>query len=1229
MKNEALAKHVDAMVPIASEWWRSLLFDAVGTTASTEKRGFASTSNSLVLLFCLFCVSFAQAATRTIAAGETLEISAENYDTLNCLNGSTLKFKSSYKQSSAHPGYVDLSNHIIATNGTFTIDVTELPDGIGLFLQQNFACSDVRIKGRRFVAFGGTNQGSTLSAWDVASITFLSSEGEDVTSSLTAGEGVLFKGCATIWTKPNCRYEVCDGAEICLGGVKAADFGLFTPNNDGEIVIDKVLCYIMNTNMMSTTAPIRVRPGSQLSFKPCTRSGLFNWSGASSVDLVNDVILEGEGNKKAQLIHRASKTCLVTGSVTGVGNFTFVTENYGSPCAGFVGPLDFYGRIYVHGNTGSQVGSPCDFYIAASNPGSPTNTLKIGGSTKTIFGTPNVARVTASKPTAVTIAQLEGLYETNTTSRQVYAGELVAQAGQTVTVQRVSGPVKLVGDGRFVIGQLAADAELFVSSTVTTHFETAPTAGKVIFTRTMDTESFTVEVGAAAYMVEPYAGVRAVTNAALGGVVRTGETLNYRVRGAENFTYRLTSNDSWRESLSLWIDPNEPSRYEILDYTSTPHVDKKYECVELMHDVRADQTYLLQNNYQRTATGGQASTWHKASSPYPYIVTDLGPVVGGTRLNYLSAGAYKSDSARRLYVGKEGTKPYEMVTMPAKFVVMVFGGQNGGGMALLKDGNGTTRNVFARCETTETPTLSMPIFTNAAFRTWIDGVEVNPTETGHLKSGWQVVSFRTGGNGIAGFGYTQLSYKNGGGQNYGDILVFSEELTNEQRRDVERTLSRKWGLSYPEEAAADVSVGGAGTVTVEANVRPSGLFTGTFNVAAGATLVVGEGEAVPTVADVAQIGNRVNWFDPTEASTLRLLSDNKTVSGIYDRVDGSDEGHWMLYGTGGREPRLVPGSRSFGAPERPWMDFADLGGDNMGNTLRYRPTPFDRAGNDNSEPNYSNNVQTVCLVYDSCRVGTPAMDAIAGTGLAKCRTAVTDPIWISRCSPVLKNGKQYLDGVEVNGTTVPFGGKPQVFSFTTVGDFPLMCLGDYHVSQSGATGGEVLGEALFFSTVLSDADRQKVESYLSAKWLGVALGAQTDLSGATVTGAGAVQTASLAALPQFASGFAGTITVTNEAPACAFTVNGDTVTDARDLGNGTLVSANAIAVSVAFTARPSASARTFKLVSWADGKTPEVAFVLAGGQPTGAAGAGTYALRKAEDGLYLDRTTPGFSVFFR
>ena len=255
------------------------------------------------------------------------------------------------------------------------------------------------------------------------------------------------------------------------------------------------------------------------------------------------------------------------------------------------------------------------------------------------------------------------------------------------------------------------------------------------------------------------------------------------------------------------------------------------------------------------------------------------------------------------------------------------------------------------------------------------------------------------------------------------------------------------------------------------------------------------------------------------------------------------------------------------------------------------------------------------------------MDTIAGNGRVKRRESISDPIWTANTSSVLKNGKQYLNGHEVDGTTTSFGGKAEVFSFTTAGDFPLMCMGDYQASQN-APGGVILGESIFFNRVLTDKERQTVEAYLSAKWLGISMGEATDLSEAMVTGAGTVVAPDAAALPQLGEGFTGTVSLTNETSVLAFTLNASTVVNPLDLQGGTLsVPESSVAVSVAFTAK--AAVESYKLMSWCEGKAPTVAFALADNQPTGEVRSARYTLRKETDGLYLDVGNSGTVFILR
>ena len=119
----------------------------------------------------------------------------------------------------------------------------------------------------------------------------------------------------------------------------------------------------------------------------------------------------------------------------------------------------------------------------------------------------------------------------------------------------------------------------------------------------------------------------------------------------------------------------------------------------------------------------------------------------------------------------------------------------------------------------------------------------------------------------------------------------------------------------------------------------------------------------------------------------------------------------------------------------------------------------------------------------------------------------------------------WLDTNEVNGTTTGYSGRAEVLGFETATDFTThrgLFFG-YYNPNNGNKNYEHIGETLIYSTTLTDAERLTVQEYLMAKWMGDMNGKYTDLSKATVTGAGNVYSASLRNLPTFDSGFTGAL----------------------------------------------------------------------------------------------------------
>ena len=243
----------------------------------------------------------------------------------------------------------------------------------------------------------------------------------------------------------------------------------------------------------------------------------------------------------------------------------------------------------------------------------------------------------------------------------------------------------------------------------------------------------------------------------------------------------------------------------------------------------------------------------------------------GTGNLYLSSWTDAgNDSSRRLVV-RNG----RFTSVTAGEIVMVFGSQHGGGAALVSAGNETSANLFGRAKG-----LQNPILANRTARVWLDGTEVDPT-TQTFNGGWQVVSLRPDAacqlQGI-GYGVSFLSpLRDGGGQNYAEILVFKEALSDARRKDVERYLARKWRIAAYVDTGTppQVAVTGSGHVHVAGDVTVEASdFSGTCELhdsahvsfpAASNVVVSGCG----SVSALAQQGVP-RAFAPTFKGVLRL-----------------------------------------------------------------------------------------------------------------------------------------------------------------------------------------------------------------------------------------------------------------------------------------------------------------------------------------------------------------------
>ena len=498
-----------------------------------------------------------------------------------------------------------------------------------------------------------------------------------------------------------------------------------------------------------------------------------------------------------------------------------------------------------------------------------------------------------------------------------------------------------------------------------------------------------------------------------------------------------------------------------------------------------------------------------------------------------------------------------------KYCIMVFGSQYGGGKSILgfqEDmGNPKTTGDMARGDSS----INNDWFAYAGYSITVDGMPSKRTDKPN--GGWQIVSIDMSATntvldclgGCRVTKSTDASLLSGraltmtGGQNYGEILFFDEVPTIAERMACERYLAEKWGLPCTEWDASFTELSGGAPVSLADEVNPdrtgaeevtvAGNYFGTLTVPAGKTLVVSDRPAPPALCDIPQQENLVAWFDPSLDGAIDFhQSASGGVGRLYSRtaagVDKTDGAYWMgmqanggITASSGRYPFLVEtnylGGIGIGTPMK-WLDFTkNASGDTLGNTLRSHVLP------DLSVTQTGSSVMTFRSLFmaldTSLGGGNPIGDEVGFGGAIKPRSGTgadcTQPIWSANNTVTMAH--TWLDTNEVNGTTAGYSGRAEVLGFETATDFTThrgLFFGYYNPNNSNKNY-EHIGETLIYSTTLTDAERLTVQEYLKAKWTGDMSGKYTDLSRATVTGAGNVYSPSLRNLPTFDSGFTGAL----------------------------------------------------------------------------------------------------------
>ena len=714
--------------------------------------------------------------------------------------------------------------------------------------------------------------------------------------------------------------------------------------------------------------------------------------------------------------------------------------------------------------------------------------------------------------------------------------------------------------------------------------------------------------------------------------------------------------NSWTNKVASWFDASDAA--SIIEYSKANTTSLRYNfegndnqpvVVGWLDHVKGhDGTFF----YNRDAQNGV----------YPYFLPFL--VKGGLNGKaYLSFGKYDtavdpadcntSDNKPRRgirFVNSCATvsgsaKPsggdgggYATPSYP--YCIMVFGSQNGGGKAILNDKCGTGLGNLARTS----PYTGSPWTAYDGYSMTVDGYSIDP-KTSKPNGGWQIVSLDMSATntvlyGLSGHNITSYNSSSVyGNVDYAEIIFFSEVPTADERAACERYLAEKWGLTetYNNWDTSYVELSGRGWVdfwdtNIEthqgaAEIAVAGNFAGTLRTRAGQTLVLSDRPAPPSAADLPQQDSITGWYDPSfEGAIVHHKNTNTdSVSNLCSRTAAGIVEDNVMRGRapdGSQSPVVASASRlgaSGVGPVMNWMDFTHKSASNLRscddrwNTIRL-------------------DVRSVFMSLDSSfGGGNPfAFDAYMYNSGSLIRPRLgydwTAPIWSS--SNQVAMAHTWLDATEVDGSSTGFNGRAEVLGFELASaqnsqSFLGYCL---ETRPNGGANYEYIGETIIYSTTLTAAERGTVQDYLMAKWLGDTQGKYTDLSGATVKGAGDVYSVSLRNLPAFDSDFTGTLRGgANMSFTVDPTVNGTAATDAVTITAGNFSLDAACTVSV--TLKGAAKAGTYTLLTVPSGalsgKTFDLSFTDATGKNRRA------RLVTGDTTLSLQVYPVGFMVIFK
>ena len=632
-------------------------------------------------------------------------------------------------------------------NGGFTIDGSEL-QGYSDTLRW-CGCAyvpngTVTVKGFKKIVFGNSKKLAESTTATVALNV------NDVLSDAAGFEGLVFTNTVTLCRAlATCPYVISPGTVFWPNYANAlsAEGDAFQP--DGWTL------GLVNVNCVSNDT-IRVPNGYNLPFRPCSvqfaANRMGNWGGGTQ-NLGYNVDLDGVDSSFV-IWNNAAGTIHLNGDFTGSGSVAFYGQSANVIRIILEGRAAYTGKTLIRGNNNSAIGNDT---IIFRDPAPASSCLELGKAASATYRFLPLGYATSN--TLIRVNAFKGASSTIDT--------VEVATNQTIRAGFVEGKIAFKGpeSGLVVIDSLAANAEVRLVGGVRLQVNVAASGAHVVLGAADD------EVPGSWHVSGPSEGTAvslAVTEVVPGGRIVYG--------GRWAFA-------GWQDKVALWTDATAADSLTFIRDLNPDATNVNAKGVLWWRDRRQDQTTYAwaQARFPATST----ANINKYPGVYPILRSN-----GPNGLGYLD---FEGNQKRfhSLGVGDALNHPLRdaCVKIPSAYAIVVMKGMDSTsyGASVFAD---VGPDYYSRGGVGK----NKPMFTNATISVYRDGTSVASPTTTSFGTSWGIFSF-TAEEDIIGLACIDPhESSNTGGFSFGEILIFSEAPTEEERMVVEEYLSEKWDL---------------------------------------------------------------------------------------------------------------------------------------------------------------------------------------------------------------------------------------------------------------------------------------------------------------------------------------------------------------------------------------------------------------------------------------------------